>query len=847
MNIPVFTPETAEKRSTKPVSDRTSVALIKVAQCILFGSIVLAVLAFFPNIPGLQGVAKTYILLFGVISALIFFSLGVLRNGSIRFLVPYTLIAWFAVIVSSTVASLLAVNPVYSLVGTVLGVHTTGFLLLLAVIMACSALFAVSRTALVYIYSLFFLAGVILIGHHILRIFFGSEIANFGFLGPTGSVFGSFNDLGLFLGVFIMVVIIALEQLRSNTLLKAVGSTAVVLALIPLAVINFSFVWISLGFFSLVLVMYTLTKDRFAAYSTSVSDSNSHRPTSVVSVALIAVVFITSAVFVVGGDALGSRISEATNTSYIEVRPSFTATLGVAQNVYETNAITGIGPNNFVQAWRLHKDTSINETIFWDTEFNGGSGYVPTWFVTSGLLGGLTWLVFLGIFTWSGCHMLLRSKTTSVYWFFFGTASFVIAAYLWLATLLYMPGPLTLALAALFTGLTLAIKQVLVPQAGTHINLVTSARSGLILIILVMVVIISTVAVGYGAARQLAAAYTFSTIPADLIESADINAINERIASSYQLFSSDVYVREISLIYQLRLNQLIALESPTEVEQQEFEQIITQAISAAEQAVSIDATNPVNWLALGDIYNVLAAIEIEGAADRAIEVYEEAKRVDPKNPVYAILQAIAASRNEQSDVSRTYVAEALRLKSNYSDAIFFLTQLDISEGNIDEAVANTRALISLEPNNAGRYYQLGVLLAEQANRDAAIQALSRAIEINPNYSNARYVRAIQYFEQGDAELAISELEAVQALNPDNESINTLIEQMRSGEIDTTAPTGQLISEPSGVSTDNDVTTSQSASDTDLITPVNFGGANETSENPPSTAGNETSTTDTPAE
>ena len=62
-----------------------------------------------------------------------------------------------------------------------------------------------------------------------------------------------------------------------------------------------------------------------------------------------------------------------------------------------------------MDAWRLYKDPSINQTIFWNTDFESGNGFVSTAMVTTGLFGVIAWVLFLGLFCWQGVRLLFQA------------------------------------------------------------------------------------------------------------------------------------------------------------------------------------------------------------------------------------------------------------------------------------------------------------------------------------------------------------------------------------------------------------------------------------------------------
>ena len=229
-----------------------------------------------------------------------------------------------------------------------------------------------------------------------------------------------------------------------------------------------------------------------------------------------------------------------------------------------------------------------------------------------------------------------------------------------------------------------------------------------------------------------------------------------------------------------------------------------------------------NYHPPGSIYSVLAAASVEGAQDKAGEAFTKARSFDPANPLYALLEAQLASRTGDLENARTKAQEAATLKRNYTDALFFLTQIDIAEGKTDNAVATTRAITSLEPNNPARHYQLGVLLAASGDIDGSIVAFNKAIELDTNYANARYFLALSLAQKGDTKGAIAQLQAVLALNPGNVEVETLIAQLQSGQPLILAPetTGQ-VDEPQTVSAEDDAITTTETPDTSLVSPVNI--------------------------
>jgi tetratricopeptide (TPR) repeat protein len=811
MDTPSFAPVTF-------TTDRISSLFLKLTRWVLVAAIVLLPLLFIPGAAVLLGVSKVMLMVAAVLLALITYSLYVLRRGSISLRFPPVLLAWWGVVLAASIAGLMAPQMKIAFLGLGLEIHTIGFLILGGVLMTMMMLFRDAKPTILYLYAGLFGVALVLGTLHIIRVLFGADVLTLGVLGaPTDTLIGSFNDLALFFTLVIIVGLIALVQLTLPRLVEGVLAAIMVVALVMLSIINFFTVWIILGLFGLLLLMYTLTKGRIG------TTKSTSAPSTTVTLLSLGVCILAT-VFIIGGTSLGAFLTDKTGVTYLEVRPSLTATLDILQSVYSTDALTGAGPNHFNEAWTKYKDQSLNTTLFWNTPFSAGNGYITSWFVTGGILAVVAWLSFLGLFLYSGARTLLRASEQDHFWYFIATVSFTSALFVWGIALLYVPGSVILTLGFVSTGLFIVASEALSQKSSRTVNLLTNARTGFILIALVMVVIIGTVAVGYQAVRQFASITTFTsalTVAPGENQAAEVTA---RVAEAYMLYQTDTYLRDVAAYQLSEMRLLAANQSPTPAETERFRALLTAAIESSSVAIEERGSDARNWAIRGDVYTVLASAQVEGAYDRAMADYNEAKLRDPNNPYYDLQMAVLELSRNNNDGVRSGIAAALAKKPNYTDALMFLTELDIAAGNIDEAIRSTESLIAIESTNPGRYYQLGVLYSAKANREMAVAAFTAAIELNPQYANARYLRALEYLALGNTEAAVTELAVVRDLNPDNAAVSGLIGQIERGEVTPETITGQQstpVAEPSSVTTtEGDVTTAETAPDTDLLTPVN---------------------------
>jgi tetratricopeptide (TPR) repeat protein len=593
-----------------------------------------------------------------------------------------------------------------------------------------------------------------------------------------------------------------------------------------LGVINFFTVWIVLGVTSLVMVVYSLGKDRFNENQLPLMGA---KPSNRIALMVAFVVFAVSVLFIVGGATFGGWISKYTHVSYVEVRPSFEATANIARSVYHENAFLGIGTNKFNDAWRLYKDASINVTPFWNTEFNAGNGYITTFFVTTGVLGGLAWIVFLLLFVIMGTRQLLSSTEGDRVWYFIAVSSFVSALYIWGMSLIYVPGVVILLLGALCTGVSISAFSMLSDKNEITFSVGMNRRTGFVLTLGVIVVIIASVSTLYVAGRHYSAVYAFNTSVVSMQEGKSIDELEKEVSNAYQLSTSDIFARRIAEYQLARMNNLVAVQTPTEAEQQQFSNASVNGVNAAQQAIQIDNAEPANWSVLGGIYGVLASVKVEGAQARALEALAKSRELNPKNPLPYLESAIVEARGGSYDSARDYIQQAINLKPNFTEAFFLLSQLEIAQGNVEAAIKSTQSVISLEPQNPARYYQLGVLESARKNLQGAIAAFEQAVALDQNYANARYLLALAYDEAGRSGDAKTQLEAVLNLNPGNADITTLLQTINvDGSLSKlrTKP-GQTVSEVAPVTNENGTVSTTQESSTPLVTPVNTAPKTET--------------------
>lgn len=803
------------------LNDKLAETLRRAAQTILVVVFGLLPLFFIPISALPFEYTKILFVFGGMLFAFILFSLSVLRSGTFRLGVSTTFYALWGVVGIALVSALLSSDFRDAFIGDTFSIHSVAFLGVMALSISSWLLMGTDKMSIMRLYILLSVSTLVLALFHVVRLIFGADALSFGiFTDTVASPIGRWNDLALFLGLAVLLSLVALEQLPLTRVGRTLFAVVTSVSLVMLAIINFFSVWIVLGLVSLVLLVYMLGRDRFNEVRAAVATGRE----GISAVTMSLMVFVVSVLFIISGSALSGFINTHTGITHIEVRPSLQATADIAQSVYHDDAFLGIGPNRFADAWRLFKDPSINNTAFWNTDFNSGVGYIPTLFVTTGVLGALVILLFLFLFVANGVRSLVQTPGIDRMWYFIGLSSFVGASYIWLMALIYVPGATVLLIGALCTGVTLVAQRALSGQESGVITFGRNKRSGFILTLAVIVVIIGSVSLLYTTGRHYVAAYTFNKSFELISQNASIDAVEAETTSAYALSESDTYMRQLASYQLLRVSSLLGITEPTEIDQQAFQKAIQAGIVASQKAVALDATDPENWFALGNVYGVLASARIDGAYDQARVALARARDFDPQNPARSLALAQLEAQTGNIDGARELAREAIQKKSDYSDAYFFLTQIEIATGNTDAALQSARSAAAVDAGNPARQYQLGVLEASAGYTDAAIAAFERAVVLDTNYANARYFLALAYEEKGRTEEARTQLERVLELNPGNTTVQTLLTSLGSGRTPTSADasvSGAPTQPNEGVSEDDTGTvTAIDVPDSALITPVN---------------------------
>jgi len=618
-----------------------------------------------------------------------------------------------------------------------------------------------SDRVFIWIFSFFSSAALIFI-LQFFRLAFGLNfIPWINFQASSANLLGTSTEFGIFFSLVLAMSLFLFEvsakrPLKLWLMILALMSFAAVLS------VNSAAVWWTLFAFLLILMAY------FFSFRTPR-----------LNVFTQTFFFLLAVLLFIQIPTLSSVAVSYLGVETLEVRPSWAASWSVLQSVLEENPVVGSGPGTFVYDWLRFKPAAVNLSPFWAARFSAGFGFWPSALATAGILGFAAVIFMAGSFIFYGLKALVSSnevKSNPVL-----ALVFVAALMLLTYSFIYSPSFILIFLLFLFLGMFMA----LISEAGLakeyNLTLFQNSGIGFISSLAIIFLLVATFSAFYFLGQKYAAAYYFGRSLAKG-QAGDLSGAEADLSRASGFDKRDQYFRVAVDIGLSQISLLLNRQdlSPDDLRGR-FQTFLSQTIQNAQNAVSLNPIDPLNWMTLGRVYEAVIPFQISGASDFAVAAYNEAASRNLTSPEPFFAKARVALASSQIDQARGFLEESIRLKSNYTPAHLLLAQIEDSQGNIKKAILSSEAAAILSPGDIGVLFQLGLLYYRDNQLQNAGQVFARAVELNPNYSNARYFLGLIYDRLGDRDSAVSEFEKIQGLNPDNPEVARVLENLRTGK------------------------------------------------------------------
>lgn len=737
----------------------------------LFITFIAALFMFIPSATVSLVTTKTFLLAAGALVTLALYILARLARGSVIF--PSTALVgalWLPAVAYALSAAFSGAPFASSLWGTALEPDTFGFMLAVVGLGTLSALALRNAEQ----YRSFFRVGAYAFGAlAILQV----VIVIIGQFAPSTissafSIVGSFGDLASLLGLGVIIALITLRFVELPSRAYRALLAGVVAALFLLAVANSSLVWTLVALVSLGLFVEAVMRRGPNASDADLDETEIVNESQVESDAgnhslILPLCTLAVALFFLIGGALGGALAKSLNVDIINVRPSWQSTLSVAKKTYAVSPVFGSGPATFGAEWLKYRDASLNSTVFWNVDFTSGIGFIPTSLVTTGIVGLIAWLSFLGLFIVLGLRALILRTPRDSFVRYASMVSFVGAFYLFIIAIFDLPGALVIALGFMFAGLFISTMRYATGGKQVGVVFSRSPRLGFIIVFSLTILLLGSVAAAYSlVGRYIAVAELASANAA--ASSGNLDSASQSAQKSLSFAPSVAAYQLQAVIANAQLNK-IASDSTMEkgAAQKAYQAALSAGINAALTATNVNPSDYRSWLALGQLYAQAVPLNVSGAYDSAKTAYQKAQELNPTNPQIPYILAQLDIANKDTKVAKENLKAAIALKQDYTDAIFLLSQLEVQDGNVKEALAASLAANYFTPDNPNILFQIGILSAAINDYATAAAALEKAVTANPQFANARYFLSAVYAKQGDFANAAKQLQKVADLSSEN--------------------------------------------------------------------------------
>lgn len=364
------------------------------------------------------------------------------------------------------------------------------------------------------------------------------------------------------------------------------------------------------------------------------------------------------------------------------------------------SVLFGSGPATFVYEYLKYRPVELNnENRFnlWRVRFTEGYSTLGTYFVTLGAAGAVLFLLSFLFPVYRLLKTLLPKKKDPV-----SIALLPFLCYGILVCIFY-----TISYALLFIlFVSLALLTIGINEKK-EISLFKSPQ-GTVVVALFLILLMAGSLYGLYAESERFAGSRYYGSAAKSLRAGNTDEAIQKMSSAVTLDPrNDAYLRGLSEIFLAKLNSATASESD-----------LANAITLANQAVSVNTAEGLNYISLARAYetalSVLSQIEtlpedqknsLENSYLFALEGYRKAVERDPKNP----------------------------------ELPFAVGKIHVIRGNYIEAEQSFRETLALKADYAPAHYLLGVTYDKMKKKNESLQEFKEALALDPENENIKKI------------------------------------------------------------------------------------------------------------
>ncbi len=565
-------------------------------------------------------------------------------------------------------------------------------------------------------------------------------------------VSGSLEGLAVFLAIFLALLVgrCLIWQIEEGKLSLIINYLLLIALLGLLIIVDFNRAWIVLAIsFGLFLIF---------ALATRIFRENVNRLLLPIFLIFISIIFLFF-------DSNQLTKFSLPKEPVLDQVTSWKTAFGAIKESIKSGFL-GSGIGTFHYDFTKFKPLEFNQSLWWEIRYDRSGSHISEILGTLGILGILSYFLLVGSFFLISWFLIRKRETLP----FLLTFLAII-----LSQFFYYQNTVLAFTFWFFLGLAVLSWQK--PISEKKISFKDFPE--LSLIFSTLLILLSLLLLGiyfFGVRFHLADVNYFK---------AQITPLGER---KIKFLENSINLNPKLANYRIILARNYLLQILEEIGKPQAEQDLTKiqnlvemAIRQAKISTQLAPKSVASWETLGMIYREIQLLAA-GATEWAMKLFEEAIKLEPKNPV---LWTELGKLHLISDISkaREYFAKAKELKSNYLDALIQEALIFEREQNLEEAIKRIEELVVNYPFDIETRFQLGRLYFNKDRLDDAIAQFENVISLFPNHSNSLYSLGLAYTRKGEKEKAISAFERVLELNPGNQDVIQKLENLRKQKIE----------------------------------------------------------------
>jgi tetratricopeptide (TPR) repeat protein len=195
--------------------------------------------------------------------------------------------------------------------------------------------------------------------------------------------------------------------------------------------------------------------------------------------------------------------------------------------------------------------------------------------------------------------------------------------------------------------------------------------------------------------------------------------------------------------------------------------------------------DPISVSQIEALFNEAIDLHRRGQVGDAELIYLSIIEAQPRNFQVLRLLGVAASQSANPQGALEWIAKAIAVKPDFTEAYLDRGNVLHSLGQLDAALASYDIAIGLAPNFGEAFFNRGNVLRELRRLEPALASFDRALELDPGLVTAHYNRGRVLQELGRLESAIASYDRAIALKPDfvgaHSNRGTLLQELQRPE------------------------------------------------------------------